>query len=171
MLEEAGEAECLLNNTLSWMFKKHLKKQKQKGKQNLYRCSRTCFPGPGTTRTHLLNRALSLEEDASAQQLREDAAHWPDVDGRAVVSAAHEHLRRPVVLRHHLLGHVTGRVGLLHPRQAEITNLNRRQDSVRVKPTVLQQSDRCCRGRLILDGDVGSVSISSSLFHRFSPLA
>lgn len=56
---------------------------------------------------HLLNGALSLEQDASSQQLGEDAAHGPDVNGRAVVPAAHQHLRRSVVLRHHLLGHVT----------------------------------------------------------------
>lgn len=72
---------------------------------------------------HLLNRALSLEEDASPQQFCEDAADGPNVDGRAVVAAAHQHLRRPVVLRHHLLGHVARRVGLLHARQAKITNL------------------------------------------------
>lgn len=56
--------------------------------------------------SHLLNGALGLEEDASSQQLGEDAAHGPDVDGRAVVAAAHQHLWRPVILRHHLLGHV-----------------------------------------------------------------
>ena len=37
--------------------------------------------------------------------------------------AAHQNLRRPVVLRHHLLGHVARRVGLLHPGQPEVTNL------------------------------------------------
>lgn len=77
-------------------------------------------PGPAA---HLLDGALRLEEDAAAQQLGEDAAHRPDVDGRAIVAAAHQHLRRPVVLRHHLLGHVTRRVGLLNPGQAEVADL------------------------------------------------
>ena len=73
--------------------------------------------------SHLLDGALSLEEDPSSQQLSEDAPDRPDVDGRAVVPAAHQHLRRSVVLSHHFLGHVTRRVGLLHARQPEITNL------------------------------------------------
>jgi len=75
---------------------------------------------------HLLNGALRLEQDAPPQQLSEDAADRPDVDGRAVVPAAHQNLRRPVVLGHHLLGHVTRRVGLLHTRQAKVTDLVRR---------------------------------------------
>lgn len=79
--------------------------------------------------SNLLDGALSLEQDASAQQLGEDAAHRPDVDGRAVVPAAHQHLRRSVVLRHHLLGHVARRVGLLHPRQAKVTNLAEDKDA------------------------------------------
>lgn len=62
---------------------------------------------PVAVAPHLLNGTLSLEEDASPQQLGEDAAHRPHVDGRAVVPAAHQHLRRPVVLSHHLLRHVT----------------------------------------------------------------
>lgn len=71
----------------------------------------------------LLDGALGLEQDPPAQQLGEDAAHRPDVDGRPVVPAAHQNLRRPVVLGHHLLGHVTRRVGLFHAGQAEVADL------------------------------------------------
>lgn len=74
--------------------------------------------------SHLLDGALSLEEDSPSQQLCKDAAHRPDVDGRAVVPAAHQHLRRPVVLGHHLLGHVPRLIGLLHARQPEIADLS-----------------------------------------------
>lgn len=60
----------------------------------------------GVTCSHLLNGTLSLEEDAAPQQLGEDAAHGPDVNGRPIVPAAHQHFWRSVVLSHHLLGHV-----------------------------------------------------------------
>lgn len=75
---------------------------------------------------HLLDGALSLEEDASAQQLCKDAAHGPDVDGVGVVAAPHEDLWRSVVLGHHFLSHVPGLVRLLNTGQAKITDL---QDS------------------------------------------
>ena len=67
--------------------------------------------------------ALCLEQDPPAQQLSEDAAHRPDVDGVGVVAAAHEDLRRAVVLRHHLLRHVPRLVSLLHTRQPTVTDL------------------------------------------------
>ena len=72
---------------------------------------------------YLLNGRLCLEEDASAQQLCEDAANWPDVDAGAVVLGAHQDLGRAVVLRHHFLRHVPRRVRLLDPRQTKVTDL------------------------------------------------
>lgn len=72
---------------------------------------------------YLLDGTLGLEEDASAKQLGKDAAHRPDVDGVGIVPAPHQDLWRSVVLRHHLLGHVTRLVQLLHSRQAKVTNL------------------------------------------------
>ena len=56
-----------------------------------------------------------LEEDASAEELSEDASDGPHVDGVGVVLGAHEDLGRAVVLRHHLLRHVLRAVLLLHP--------------------------------------------------------
>lgn len=72
---------------------------------------------------HLLDGTLGLEEDAAAQQLGEDAAYRPDVDGVGIVAAPHEDLRSSVVLRHHLLGHVPRFVRLLHPSEAEVADL------------------------------------------------
>lgn len=76
---------------------------------------------------YLLDGTLGLEEDASPQQLSEDAAHRPDIDGVGVMAAPHEDLRSPVVLRHHFLSHVSGLVRLLHPGQAKITDLESRR--------------------------------------------
>lgn len=76
-----------------------------------------------SSEAHLLNGTLRLEEDAPAQQLGEDAAHGPDVDGVGIVAAPHEDLRGPVILRHHFLSHVPSLVRLLHPGQAEIADL------------------------------------------------
>lgn len=72
---------------------------------------------------YLLDGALGLEEDASAKQLGEDAAHGPNVDGVGVMAASHEDLRGAVVLRHHFLGHVTRLVRLLHPSKPKVTDL------------------------------------------------
>lgn len=77
---------------------------------------------------YLLDGTLSLEEDASAKQLGKDAAHRPDVDGVGIVPAPHQDLWRSVVLRHHLLGHVTRRIRLLHSRQAKVTNLHQKEE-------------------------------------------
>lgn len=76
---------------------------------------------------YLLDGTLGLEEDASAKQLGKDAAHRPDVDGVGIVPAPHQDLWRSVVLRHHLLGHVTRRIWLLHSCQAKVTNLNAKE--------------------------------------------
>lgn len=72
---------------------------------------------------YLLDGTLGLEEDATAQQFCEDAADRPDVNGIGVVAAPHEDLWRPVVLRHHFLGHVPRLVRLLHPSEAEVADL------------------------------------------------
>ena len=64
-----------------------------------------------------------LEQDAPRQQFGEDAADGPHVDGVGVVAAAHQQLRRAVVLRHDLLCHGSPSVGLLYARQTEITDL------------------------------------------------
>lgn len=56
--------------------------------------------------SYLLNGTLGLEEDASPQQLSEDAAYRPDIDGVGIVAAPHEDLRSSVVLCHHFLSHV-----------------------------------------------------------------
>lgn len=72
---------------------------------------------------HLLDGTLGLEEDAAAQQLREDAAYRPDVNGVGIVAAAHEDLWSSVVLSHHFLGHVPRFVRLLHPSQAKVADL------------------------------------------------
>lgn len=74
-------------------------------------------------RSYLLNGTLGLEEDASSQQLSEDAAHGPDVNGVGVVTTPHEDFWGAVVLRYHLLSHVARLVQLLHPCQAKITDL------------------------------------------------
>ncbi len=74
---------------------------------------------------YLLDGTLGLEEDASAKQLGKDTAHRPDVDGIGIVPAPHQDLWCSVVLRHHLLGHVTRLVQLLHSCQAKVTNLCR----------------------------------------------
>lgn len=76
-----------------------------------------------SVRVYLLDGALGLEEDASAQQLGEDAAHRPDVDGVGVMAASHEDLGGAVVLRHHFLRHVTRLIRLLHPSKTEVTDL------------------------------------------------
>lgn len=76
-----------------------------------------------STCKYLLDGTLGLEQDASAEQLGKDAAHRPDVDGVGIVPAPHQDLRRSVVLCDHLLRHVTRLVQLLHPRQAKVTNL------------------------------------------------
>lgn len=76
---------------------------------------------------YLLDGTLGLEEDASAKQLGKDAAHRPDVDGVGIVPAPHQDLWRSIVLRHHLLGHVTRRIWLLHSCQAKVTNLNEKE--------------------------------------------
>ena len=72
---------------------------------------------------YLLHGTLGLEEDAPAEQLGEDAADRPDVDGGRVVLGAHQDLGRPVVLRDHLLRHVHRLVRLGNPRQAKVTHL------------------------------------------------
>lgn len=72
-----------------------------------FNCNELGRTPPAGWVTHLLNGALRLKEDAASQQLCEDAADRPHVDGRAVVPAAHQHLGSSVVLRHHLLSHVT----------------------------------------------------------------
>ena len=65
---------------------------------------------------HSIKSVLAyLEEDAAAEELAEDAADGPHVDGVGVVLGAHEDLGRAVVLRHHLLRHVLVPVLLLHP--------------------------------------------------------
>lgn len=74
---------------------------------------------------YLLDGTLGLEEDASAKQLGKDTAHRPDVDGVEIVPAPHQDLWCSVVLRHHLLSHVTRLVQLLHSCQAKVTNLCR----------------------------------------------
>lgn len=76
----------------------------------------------------LLDRVLGLEEDPPAEQLAEYAADGPDVHRRRVVPRPHQDLGGPVILRHHLLGHVLARVGLLHAGQAEITDLEGGKD-------------------------------------------
>lgn len=72
---------------------------------------------------YLLDGTLGLEEDATAQQFREDAAYRPDVNGVGIVAAPHEDLRGSVVLRHHFLGHVPRLVRLLDPSEAEVADL------------------------------------------------
>ena len=62
----------------------------------------------------VLGAGSYLEQYPPAEQLPEDAADGPDVDGVGVVLGAEEDLRRPVVLGHHLLGHVHPPVRLLH---------------------------------------------------------
>lgn len=57
-------------------------------------------------RCYLLNGTLGLEKDASPQQLSEDAAHRPDIDGVGVVATPHEDLWSSVVLCHDFLSHV-----------------------------------------------------------------
>lgn len=74
-------------------------------------------------KVHLLNGTLGLEENAPPQQLSEDAAHGPDVDGVGVVAAPHEDLRSPVILCHNFLSHVPCLVRLLHSGQAKIADL------------------------------------------------
>lgn len=74
-------------------------------------------------KVHLLNGALGLEENAAAKQLSKDAAHGPDVDGVGVMSAPHEDLRSPVILRHNFLSHVPSLIRLLHSGQAKIADL------------------------------------------------
>ena len=85
------------------------------------------FHPPSTHNADLLDRTLRLEQDAPTEQLGEDAADRPDVDGRRVVLSAHEELGRPVVLRHHLLRQVPVLVWLLNPRQSEVTDLEKVQ--------------------------------------------
>lgn len=63
----------------------------------------------------LLDGALGLEQNASAQKLAKDAAHAPHVDGRGVVFGAHEDLGSAVVLRHDLLSHVFAAVLFFDP--------------------------------------------------------
>lgn len=75
-------------------------------------------------KVHLLNWTLRLEENAAPQQLSEDAAHRPDVDGVWVVPAPHEDLRSPVILCHNFLSHVPSLVRLLHSGQAKIADLD-----------------------------------------------
>ena len=55
-----------------------------------------------------------LEQNPPAQELPEDAADRPHVDGVCVVLGAEEDLRGAVVLGDHLLGHVHPPVRLLH---------------------------------------------------------
>lgn len=71
-----------------------------------------------------------MEEDASAQQLSEDAAYGPDIDGVGVVAAPHQDLWSSVVLRHHFLSHVPRFVRFLHSGQAEITDLKGGQEEI-----------------------------------------
>lgn len=75
---------------------------------------------------YLLYGALSLEKNAPTQQLCKDAAYRPNVYRWRVMLASHQDLWSAVILRHHLLGHVTRRVRLLHSCQTEVTNLNKR---------------------------------------------
>lgn len=82
-------------------------------------CGRDCAVGGA----YLLDGTLGLEEDATAQQFREDAAYRPDVNGVGIVAAPHEDLRCSVVLRHHFLGHVPRLVRLLDPSEAEVADL------------------------------------------------
>ena len=62
----------------------------------------------------VLGAGSYLEQYPPAEQLPEDAADGPDVDGVGVVLGAEEDLWRPVVLGDHLLGHVHPPVRLLH---------------------------------------------------------
>ena len=61
-----------------------------------------------------------LEEDPAAQQLAEDAADGPDVDGVGVVLGTEQDLWGAIVLGHHLLGHRLAGVLLLHPETENI---------------------------------------------------
>ena len=72
---------------------------------------------------YLLHRRRGLEHDPPREQLGKDAAHGPDVHGRAVVHGAHEDLWGSVVLRDDLLRHGHTLVWLHDPRQAEVTDL------------------------------------------------
>ncbi len=86
------------------------------------------LPSPNFCVHHyLLYGALSLEKNTPAQQLCEDAAYRPDIYRWSVMLASHQNLRSTVILRHHLLGHVTRRIRLLHSRQAKVTNLNEKE--------------------------------------------
>ena len=58
--------------------------------------------------------ASYLEQYPPAQELPEDAAHWPHVDGVCVMLGAQQDLGGAVVLGDHLLGHVHSPVRLLH---------------------------------------------------------
>lgn len=64
-----------------------------------------------------------MEQNPSAEQFGEDAAHAPDVDLVAVVLGAHQDLRWPVILRHNLLGHAMSLVGFGYACQTKVTDL------------------------------------------------
>lgn len=64
----------------------------------------------------LLHGVLRLKQYPTAQQFPEYTTHGPHVDGSRVVLRAHQDLGGPVVLRHHLLGHVLARVGFFYSR-------------------------------------------------------
>ena len=58
-----------------------------------------------------------LKENPPTDELPEDAADRPDVDGVGVVAGAQQYLRRPVVLGYHLLRHRPAWVSFLNPAQ------------------------------------------------------
>lgn len=93
----------------------------------------------------LLDGTLGLEEDSPTQQLAENAADRPQVDGVGVVLGAHQDLGRPVVLRYNLLGHVAPSVVFLNPSESIVANL---ENTIRVNEQVprldVSVDDFCC---------------------------
>ena len=68
----------------------------------------------------ILGAGSYLEQYPPAEQLPEDAADGPDVDGVGVVLGTEQDLWGAIVLGHHLLGHWLAGVLLLHPETENI---------------------------------------------------
>lgn len=73
--------------------------------------------------SHLLNGTLCLEQNATAQELAENATNRPNINRGRVMSRTHQDFRCSIVLRNHFLSHVFWLVRFLDACQAEIANL------------------------------------------------
>ena len=70
----------------------------------------------------LVHGALALQKGVAAEQLREDAAHGPHVDGGVVVLLEEDQFRGTVPTRHHVLRQLPLHGGLL-PETASVLHV------------------------------------------------